>query len=154
VLLFHGRYGTGKRAAARLLADTLGWPVLMLQTTELVRCEVSMTLGMRLAEREALLTGAFLCWCDADCVLPEWSSGTEDQGHAFVQALARGQVPTVLLLEKSWSRAAHSNNGLSSAWSCPKRQMSSGVTTGRPPCKGSLPASMRARFRGRALRAA
>ena len=71
VLLFHGRYGTGKRAAARLLANSLGRPLLLLQATELVRSDVSMSLMMQLAEREALLTGALLCWCDADCLLSE-----------------------------------------------------------------------------------
>jgi AAA+ superfamily predicted ATPase len=102
VLLFHGRYGTGKRAAAQFLADALGRPLLLLQAAELVCSEANPGLLMQLAEREALLTGALLCWCDADCVLPPWSSGSESRGRAFVDSLSRGQVPTVLLLDKAW----------------------------------------------------
>lgn len=102
LLLLQGRYGTGKRAAVYHLAAALGWPVLLLQSANLVSRDLDLRLGLQLVEREALLTGALLCWWEADCFIdppPE----RQAEAHTFVQALARGQAPTALLTEKAWA---------------------------------------------------
>ncbi|MBN1399976.1 MAG: ATP-binding protein [Anaerolineae bacterium] len=104
VLLFHGRYGTGKRAAAAFLASSLGRPLLLLSAASLATGDLPLDEGLKLAEREALLTDALLCWSDAGPFLqPE--PGGELQHRLFVQALARSSVPTVLLAEKPWEPA-------------------------------------------------
>ena len=101
VLLLHGRYGTGKRAAARVFADALGWPLLMLRVANLAGSELALRLGLQLAEREALLTGALLCWWEADRFTEPPPERTEE-ARLFVQALAQGQAPTALLTDKAW----------------------------------------------------
>ena len=104
VVLFHGRYGTGKRAAARALGIALRCPTLTLNAEDLVTSDLTFEQGLRLAEREALLTDALLCWAETDRLLhPEPAS--EDAHRVFMQALARGCVPTVLLAEKAWEPA-------------------------------------------------
>jgi AAA+ superfamily predicted ATPase len=101
VFLLHGRYGTGKRAAARVLAEALGWPLLMLRTANLAGSELELSLGLHLAEREALLRGALLCWWEADR-FTEPSPERTEEARLFVQALAQGQAPTALLTAKAW----------------------------------------------------
>jgi AAA+ superfamily predicted ATPase len=104
VILLHGRYGTGKRTAAKFLAATLGRPLLLLNATDLVTGDLALDQGLKLAEREALLTNAVLGWFDVDALLhPE--PGAESAHREFVQELARGQVATVLLAEKAWEAA-------------------------------------------------
>jgi AAA+ superfamily predicted ATPase len=106
IVLLHGRYGTGRGAAAEHLAVALGRPRLLLSAAQLAKSELGLEEGAKLAEREALLTGAVLVWCDVAGLLhPE--PDAESVGRAFVQALARGRVPTVLLAEKSWEPAHH-----------------------------------------------
>ncbi len=109
VILFHGRYGTGKQAAARFLAGALQRPLLLLSAVDLAAGEalsgaaqpLALTQVLKLAEREALLTGALLCWADADAFLQP-VPGAEAIYRTFVQALARGRVPVMLLAEKAW----------------------------------------------------
>ena len=104
VILLHGRYGTGKRAAAAFLANALGRPLLMLSLTDMLAGGLPLGQGLGLAEREALLTSSLLGWCDVDAVLqPE--GGDAGERRAFVQALARGRVPTVLLARGAWEPA-------------------------------------------------
>lgn len=104
VILFHGRYGTGKRAAARFLASALGRPLLCLSAADLATSDLSLGQALKLAEREALLTGALLCWSQADAFLHP-DPGLETEHRSLAQALARGRVPTVLLAEKAWEPA-------------------------------------------------
>ena len=104
VMLFHGRYGTGKQAAARFLATALQRPLLLLSAADLAAGAaqpLTLAQALKLAEREALLTGALLCWADADAFL-QAAPGAEAEYRAFVQALARGRVLVVLLAEKAW----------------------------------------------------
>jgi AAA+ superfamily predicted ATPase len=101
VALFRGRYGAGRTAAARFLASGLGRPLLILSAADLVGGEGSPTDVLALAEREALLTDALLCWCDVDALLHP-APGEESGHRAFLRALARGRAPTVLLAEKGW----------------------------------------------------
>ena len=104
VYLLHGRYGTGRRAAAGALATALGRPLLLLSAAALGESEAGVTQGLLLAKREALLTGALLGWADADVFLHPQAGG-EAPSRAFVEALARGRVPVVLLAEKAWEPA-------------------------------------------------
>lgn len=104
VILFHGRYGTGKRAAARFLAAALQRPLILLSAADLVAGAaqpLALAQALKLAEREALLTGAILCWADADAFL-QAAPGAETEYRAFVQGVAQGQVPVVLLADKAW----------------------------------------------------
>ena len=102
VLLIHGRYGTGRRAAVRFLAQALGRPVLFLSAAELEASEVGVEFAVSLAERKALLTGALVCWTDADA-LTAISHATDDKAvRAFTRALSRGWAATVLLSEAAW----------------------------------------------------
>ena len=90
-----------ERAAARVLADALGWPLLMLRAANLAGSELELSLDLKLAEREALLTGALLCWWEADRFTEPPPERTEE-ARLFVQALAHGQAPTALLTDKAW----------------------------------------------------
>src|SRR5262245_60203988 len=101
VALFRGRYGAGRIAAAGLLASGLGRPLLMLSAAELVGGDGSLADGLALAEREALLVGALLGWCDVDALLHP-PPGEESGHRTFVRALSRGRAPTLLLSEKGW----------------------------------------------------
>ncbi|MFN8499785.1 MAG: ATP-binding protein [Anaerolineae bacterium] len=101
LLLIHGRYGTGKRAAAAFLAAALGQPLLLLNAEELLHGELPLWQGLKLAEREALLTGAVLCWCQADC-LTHAQPENEADGRVLARALAASYVPTIVLTERRW----------------------------------------------------
>lgn len=104
VLLIHGDYGAGKTAAAHSLAAGLGKPLLLLNAADLLVSDLSLSQGLRLAEREALLTDALLGWAETDPLLhPE--QGAEADHRAFVQALARGRAPTILLAHRAWEPA-------------------------------------------------
>jgi AAA+ superfamily predicted ATPase len=104
VVLFHGRYGTGKRAAAAFLAGALGRPLLLLDAAGLGSSPSGLEQGLRLAEREALLAGALLCWHQADGYLRPGpgDAAREAEQRTFLRALAQGQVPTILLVEDAW----------------------------------------------------
>src|SRR5262249_4348231 len=104
LILFHGRYGTGKRAAASYLAPALGRPLLQLDARALAASDLPPTQIFRLAEREARLTGAVLAWSHADGLLQP-PPGSEAEQRAFARALAAGRVPTILLAEKAWEPA-------------------------------------------------
>ncbi|MCW5853263.1 MAG: AAA family ATPase, partial [Anaerolineae bacterium] len=104
VLLLHGRYGTGRRHMARELADRLRRPLLLLSALDLLTSELPLAQGLKLAEREARLTGALLGWTDTDTLLHPETAADPDH-RAFVQSLARGRMPTLLLAEKAWEPA-------------------------------------------------
>ncbi len=101
VILLHGRYGSGKRAATGVLAQALGRPLLLLSAADLAASELPIEQGLRLADREALLTGALLCWAESDSLLHA-DVNTESEHRALMRALALGHVPTVLLAAKPW----------------------------------------------------
>ncbi|MGB8647118.1 MAG: AAA family ATPase, partial [Anaerolineae bacterium] len=104
IILLHGRYGTGKVQAARFLAAALERPLLLLQAGELGTGELGVAEGIKLAEREALLSGALVCWQGADALLfPE--PNAEAEQRVFFHALVRSRAPTILLAEKSWEPA-------------------------------------------------
>ena len=99
VFLFHGRYGSGRRAAVGALTRAARRPLLLLNASRLAEGESEIGGALRLAEREALLSGALLCWAEADALLhprPEQAPA----GRAFVLALAQGQAPAALLTER------------------------------------------------------
>ncbi|MHB9033632.1 MAG: ATP-binding protein [Anaerolineae bacterium] len=104
VVLFYGRYGTGKRSAALELGKLLSKPVLLLCLRELASSDLSLEQGIQLAEREALLTNALIAWTETDQFIhpsPEY----EEAHRCLLRALAQGQAPTVLLAEKTWEPA-------------------------------------------------
>jgi AAA+ superfamily predicted ATPase len=104
VFLLHGRYGSGRHGAAVALAGAARRPLLCLNASRLAGGEAEMEGALLLAEREALLTGALLCWTEAGDLLhprPERAP----VGRAFHQALARGRAPAVLLAERAWEPA-------------------------------------------------
>ena len=105
VVLFHGRYGTGRRSAAATLAGALGRPLLLLDMAGLAASETGLRLGLSLAEREALLAGAVLGLQNVDALLRPDSEQGEDEHRALVWELARGRVPTLLLGERAWEPA-------------------------------------------------
>ncbi len=104
VLLLHGHYGTGRRAAAARLANGLGCPLLVLDAAALVAQEFTLEQGVRYAEREALLSKALICWDNADALLYADASEVSTR-RAFMHALAQGLLPTILLSQKSWEPA-------------------------------------------------
>jgi AAA+ superfamily predicted ATPase len=104
VILFHGRYGTGKRAASRLLASAMDRQVLILSALDLASKGLNRELLMKLAERECILTNSLMCWENADVyLLPQ--SNSEVEHRAFVQAISQSLVPTILLTAKPWEPA-------------------------------------------------
>ena len=104
VILFHGRYGTGKRAASRTAGLSHGSAGLILSALDLASKGLNRELVMKLAERECILTNALMCWEDADIyLLPQTNSEVEHR--AFVQAISQSLVPTILLTAKAWEPA-------------------------------------------------
>ena len=105
VILFHGRYGTGKRAATRALAQALAQPLLLLNASDLPSAQDSaLEQTLRLAEREARLRNAILGWDDAGPFLNP-AAGAEVEHRVFVHALGHSSTLTVLLAEKAWEPA-------------------------------------------------
>ena len=68
-------------------------PLLLLDAAGLADGEATLARGLKLAEREALLTDALLGWFQADRFLDP-NLGKEAEHGGFVQALARGRVHT------------------------------------------------------------
>jgi AAA+ superfamily predicted ATPase len=101
VINFSGRYGSGRRASLQHLAAALGRSAVGLDASALLRSEVGLVQGVRLAEREALLTGALLCWTQADLFTDHPPTADGDE-RSFIKELARGQAPTIVLTERPW----------------------------------------------------
>jgi hypothetical protein len=104
VYLLHGSYGSGRRAVADALAQRRGRPLLLLNVPGLLEGDagpqnVGLAQRLRLAERESLLTDALLGWADADALL---NPASEAAARIFLDSLANGCVPTVLVAERSW----------------------------------------------------
>jgi len=106
VILFHGRYGSGRHAAASSLARALGKPYLMLSMANLSLNDLRVDQIVRLAEREALLTGGLVCWDQVDDLLhSDGESELFRERKAFINSLAKGRTIVVLLTTKAWEPA-------------------------------------------------
>jgi hypothetical protein len=101
VILLHGRYGAGHRGAAGVLASTFGRPLLQLDASLPNTADLPLGRRVMLAEREAMLADAVLCWSAVDALL-HVEPGQEADQRTFTRALAAGRVPTVLLAERGW----------------------------------------------------
>ena len=104
LFLFHGRYGTGRRAAAAFLAARLGRACLLLDLSGLPSGEQVLGRILKLADREALLRGALLCLYHVDHLLRP-DPVREAEQRAFARALARGCAAAVLIGEQEWEPA-------------------------------------------------
>ena len=103
VILFHGRYGSGRHAAASSLAQALGKPFLMLSMANLNLSDLRVDQIVKLAEREALLSGGLVCWDQIDELLQSDSENELfKERKAFIHSLAKGSTIVVLLTTKAW----------------------------------------------------
>ncbi|MGI9148101.1 MAG: ATP-binding protein [Chloroflexota bacterium] len=101
VVMLHGRYGNGQTAAAAQLAESLGHPLLLLDARTTVSPDLPLARRLMLAERDALLSDALLCWSGVDGLLhPDRGEGADYT--TFTRALAQGRTPTVLLADRAW----------------------------------------------------
>ena len=105
VVLLHGRYGTGKVAAAHALASALRRPLFHLDALDMNAKGAPLAQALKWAEREALLCEALLCWDGVDALLQPPPGGENDHRH-FTQWLARSRVPAILLAHKGWEPAS------------------------------------------------
>ncbi len=102
VILLHGRYGAGHTSAASVIARSMSRGLLHLDGSELrIGGDLALTLRLRIAEREALLTDSLLCWSGVDALLQPEPSREADR-HVFMRELAQSRVPTVLIAERAW----------------------------------------------------
>jgi SpoVK/Ycf46/Vps4 family AAA+-type ATPase len=104
VVLFHGRYGTGKRAAAASLASAMRREVLIFSALDLVNRGLNRDQALKIAEREGILMNALVCWDDADIFLTP-QTGSDAEHRAFIQMIAQSRVPIILLANKAWEPA-------------------------------------------------
>jgi SpoVK/Ycf46/Vps4 family AAA+-type ATPase len=103
VVMLHGRYGSGRRAAANALAEHLGMPCLAYNAAWLGEGVLRAEQAVRLAEREALLRGGVICWSQVDGLLHADGSGeVYRERDGFIRALAAGWAPVILLGGKAW----------------------------------------------------
>ena len=103
VALCYGRYGSGRQAAAAALAATINLPLLALDSAPLPNAGPDLSHVLRIAEREAILTGAVLCWRNCDHLLRPEPGSPRDK--AFIRHLARGAPPTVIIADQPWEPA-------------------------------------------------
>jgi len=103
VILFHGRYGSGRHAAVLHLANAIGKPYLMLSMAGLPYSGLRPDQAVHLAEREALLTGGLVSWDQVDDLLQSDSESELSRDRdAFIRSLAESHTPTILLANKAW----------------------------------------------------
>ena len=103
VILFHGRYGSGRHAAVLQLANAIGKPYLMLSMAGLPYSGLRPDQAVHLAEREALLSGGLVSWDQVDDLLQaDRESELSRDRDAFIRSLAESHTPTVLLANKAW----------------------------------------------------
>jgi len=101
LLLLHGRYGSGRRAAALKLAGSLQRPLLTMDAAALRAVDLDLETAFRLVERESMLSGALVCWLNVDGLLAP-AKGEEAASRDFLRALERGQTPALLIAERVW----------------------------------------------------
>lgn len=99
VIQMYGRFGSGRRAASRLLARELGMPLLTFDCNMLAKSDLRLTQALKLAEREGLLWNGVVCWANADAIISGKQDNMVEELSRFLQ---RGRAPTVLLTEKYW----------------------------------------------------
>jgi len=103
VILFHGRYGSGRHAAVIQLANAIQKPFLMLSLAGLPYSGLRPDQAIHLAEREALLSGGLVSWDHIDdLLLSDSESELWRDRDGFIRSLAEGHTPMVLLANKSW----------------------------------------------------
>ena len=103
VILFHGRYGSGRHSAVIQLSNAIKKPFLMMSMAGLPYSGLRPDQAIHLAEREALLSGGLVSWDHVDdLLLSESESELSRDREAFIRSLAQGQTPMVLLANKSW----------------------------------------------------
>ena len=103
VILFHGRYGSGRHAAVLHLAGAIGKPCLMLSMAGLPYSGLRPDQAVHLAEREALLGGGLVSWDQVDDLLQaDRESEVGRDRDAFIRSLADGRCPTILLANRAW----------------------------------------------------
>ncbi len=103
VVLLHGKYGSGRHAAAQAIAAGLGKPCLMFSAVRLNAGGLRTDQAVRLADREALLCDGLVCWSNVDELIQPDGEGEQRQEHdAFVHTIAQGRAPVVLIGGKAW----------------------------------------------------
>ena len=103
VVLLHGKYGSGRHAAAQAIAAGLGKPCLMFSAARLNAGGLRTDQAVRLADREALLCDGLVCWSNVDELIQPDGEGEQRQEHdAFVHTIAQGRAPIVLIGGKAW----------------------------------------------------
>ena len=103
VILFHGRYGSGRHAAVLHLAKAIGKPYLMLSMAGLTYSGLRPDQAIHLAEREALLNGGLVSWDQVDDLLQsDRESELSRDRDAFILSLAESHTLMVLLANKAW----------------------------------------------------
>ena len=103
VILFNGRYGSGRHTAVLHLANAIGKPTLMLSMAGLPYSGLRPDQAVHLAEREALLSGGLVSWDQLDDLLQfDRESELSRDREAFIRSLADSHTPTVLLANKAW----------------------------------------------------
>jgi MoxR-like ATPase len=83
ILIFYGPDRVSQEAAARLLAMQVGRPLLVVDLAGVVKTDLAPLPALRLALRDALLTGALLCLLGWDVYLTR-----EDSAHLLPELLA------------------------------------------------------------------
>lgn len=103
ILLLHGKYGSGRHAAAKRLAEGLNKPCLMFSSRGLAASGLRTEHVVRLAEREALLCEGLVCWSQVDDLIqPDGETELSREHDAFIHAVAQGHAPVILIGSKSW----------------------------------------------------
>lgn len=106
VIHIHGRYGSGKRAAAQFLCDALNRPLVLLDAAELANANATeISNALKLAERETRLSSALIGWMHADALLDAQREANAAR-RVFLKRLAAQSTPTFLFTERAWEPGA------------------------------------------------
>ena len=130
VILFHGRYGTGRRAPPSNW-PALGRPCLFLDAGAMAAGEMVNLQVVMLAEREACLRDLLVCWCNADRLTDGYFE-RDQSATDFVRGITHSLRATVILTQKPWDPGLASAHVPTFASSSPTPGMESGRHCGRP----------------------